>query len=325
MRKYELHVLEGKEGTFLEQLHRSLEGCDGANKRKAAAPLVKKGRREDDKGYTKRVEFRRVLTVNHECWDDPEDYKAALAADPRIFEWGLGPCKDEEEDKEEGVAGKGDQGGESGQSMDAGNIYSAPNSWVGPAVPLRSVGSDAEGGALPLILPAKASWFDVDSVHELERQAAPEYFDGWHVHQGKTEASYLWHRREILALWHLHVAAHVSRLFHSQGGTTGKKRPATESAAPGNSKRRAPRGGAGAAATEQDGGNQGGEGEEAGEGEGGRERGEAVTFSWPAAMPVSVCLKSIPAHSSDILRIFEVLQAHPSPNPYAPTPTPKTL
>lgn len=43
--------------------------------------------------------------------------------------------------------------------------------------------------------------------------------------------------------------------------------------------------------------------------------GEGFAFQWPPAMPVSVCLKAISGHSSDILRIFDFLESCAIINP----------
>ncbi len=45
------------------------------------------------------------------------------------------------------------------------------------------------------MLPEKAAWFNSEAIHEIERRALPEYFDGAHVQLGKTQESYLWHRQ----------------------------------------------------------------------------------------------------------------------------------
>ena len=37
-----------------------------------------------------------------------------------------------------------------------------------------------EGGGLALVLPPKAAWFDTEYVHDIEKAALPEFFDGTH-------------------------------------------------------------------------------------------------------------------------------------------------
>jgi len=39
-------------------------------------------------GERKKGVFRRVLAVNHACWDDEDDLQAALAAEPEVSGWG---------------------------------------------------------------------------------------------------------------------------------------------------------------------------------------------------------------------------------------------
>ena len=115
-----------------------------------------------------------------------------------------------------------------------------------------------EGGGLALVLPPKAAWFDTEFVHDIEKAALPEFFDGSHgktMHShpyicicihiyvytltcicmlcslyvlyflflGKTMESYLWHREAILTQWHLHLAAHIARSFSARAAAGCKR------------------------------------------------------------------------------------------------------
>jgi hypothetical protein len=43
-----------------------------------------------------------------------------------------------------------------------------------------------EGGGLALVLPPKAAWFDTEYVHDIEKAALPEFFDGTHGKKKKA-------------------------------------------------------------------------------------------------------------------------------------------
>ena len=294
----------GEEGSARKGKHESNAGCGDGRRGAVRKPAVKV--------------FRRVLTARHECWDDEVDLEASFAADPEIFCWDLPLCGEDDEDNSDSDQASqqtpnGGNLGDDGGGCDLG---------VSNAVLMKNIA----GGALPLVLPSKASWFDSESVHDIEKAALPEYFDAKHERQGKTSQSYMWHRQAIISQWHLHVAAHIARLFRSsrqedgegkeagsEGTLQGRKRHAKDLGASGNKRRRSEgcsqrQLSASAGAADGTDGNE--EGEEGQDGD-----GEGFAFQWPPAMPVSVCLKAISGHSSDILRIFDFLESCAIINP----------
>jgi hypothetical protein len=121
--------------------------------------------------------------------------------------------------------------------------------------------------------------------------------------------SYLWHREAILTQWHLHLAAHIARSFSARAAAGFKR--SGERAGRGGAGSGRGRGGKrrrqesiGAEGGVEEGGrggvrditpplpSSGGEMEEEGEAEEEEEEEEEeYIFSWPPAMPVSVCLQ----------------------------------
>jgi len=118
----------------------------------------------------------------------------------QVFGWDLPLCNEEEDasdaeppEEKSGAAAEGDRGAEGGAGGGGGG--SSKSEIVGKAVMMK----DLPGGALPLVLPLKASWFASDEVHDIEKKALPEYFDGQHEREGKTRDRYVWHRQAILS------------------------------------------------------------------------------------------------------------------------------
>ena len=94
----------------------------------------------------------RVLSLQHECWEDQEDLEASYRAEPQL--WDL-PAFDPDAELE--LCGEGTTiHGEAAQSQ------------------------VKEEKTNPLILPMQASWFDMGTIHEIERVGVPEYFEGKH-------------------------------------------------------------------------------------------------------------------------------------------------
>jgi len=113
------------------------------------------------KALLKKKAFQRILSVNHECWDDEADLAAAFAADPEIFEWGLQSLNQEEG----GGAGGGEGVEVPAADTDAAHVEQeethteqarSDGGAASAFAETRTWIKDVQGGGLPLVLPPKA-------------------------------------------------------------------------------------------------------------------------------------------------------------------------
>ncbi|EKX55454.1 hypothetical protein GUITHDRAFT_99231 [Guillardia theta CCMP2712] len=152
------------------------------------SPSKKKRAEQEEMTKSKKKLIQRVLSLQHECWEDQQDLEASYRAEPQL--WDL-PAFDPDAELE--LCGEGTTiHGEAAQSQ------------------------VKEEKTNPLILPMQASWFDMGAIHEMERVGVPEYFEG--KHPSKTPEAYKWHRDAIVTLWCEYLAGYFSHSISNDRG-----------------------------------------------------------------------------------------------------------